>query len=135
MRKRCPVACKIALQDRGIGADLAIRIANDTEYGLTSAIFTRDIGLTLQIAARLETGCCHMNGPTVNDEAQVPLSSMKASGYGRFGGSPGMHEFTDVQWVIVEDPAQLPDLTSKTVPPHRRSRGTASTIWRQPGAL
>jgi acyl-CoA reductase-like NAD-dependent aldehyde dehydrogenase len=42
----------------------------------------------------------------VNDDAQAPLSRMKASGYGRFGGSPGMHEFTDVQWVIVEDLAQ-----------------------------
>jgi acyl-CoA reductase-like NAD-dependent aldehyde dehydrogenase len=84
----------------------AIRVANDTEYGLSSAIFTRDVGLAIQIAQRLDFGCCHINGPTVNDEAQMPLGGMKASGYGRFGGLPGIHEFTEVQWVSVEDPHQ-----------------------------
>ncbi|WP_315704972.1 MULTISPECIES: aldehyde dehydrogenase family protein [unclassified Bradyrhizobium] len=84
----------------------AIRVANDTEYGLSSAIFTRDVGLAMAIAQRLDFGCCHINGPTVNDEAQMPLGGMKASGYGRFGGAPGIHEFTDVQWISVEDPNQ-----------------------------
>jgi acyl-CoA reductase-like NAD-dependent aldehyde dehydrogenase len=84
----------------------AIRVANDTEYGLSSAIFTRDVGLAVQIAQRLDFGCCHINGPTVNDEAQMPLGGMKASGYGRFGGTPGIHEFTEVQWITIEDPHQ-----------------------------
>jgi acyl-CoA reductase-like NAD-dependent aldehyde dehydrogenase len=84
----------------------AIRVANDTEYGLTSAIFTRDVGLAMQIAQRLDFGCCHINGPTVNDEAQIPLGGMKSSGYGRFGGTAGIHEFTEVQWVSIEDPHQ-----------------------------
>jgi vanillin dehydrogenase len=87
-------------------AEEAIRVANDTEYGLSSAIFTRDVGLALQMAQRLDFGCCHINGPTVNDEAQMPLGGMKASGYGRFGGAPGIHEFTELQWVSVEDPHQ-----------------------------
>lgn len=97
-----PVTTMVRVGD----AEEAIRIANDTEYGLTSAIFTRDVGLAMQIAQRLDFGACHINGPTVNDEAQIPLGGMKASGYGRFGGAPGIHEFTEVQWVSVEDPHQ-----------------------------
>ncbi len=88
------------------GVAEAIRVANDTEYGLSSAIFSRDVELALKIAQRLDFGCCHINGPTVCDEAQMPLGGMKASGYGRFGGSPGIHEFTEVQWVSIQDPAQ-----------------------------
>ena len=55
---------------------------------------------------RLDFGCCHINGPTVHDEPQAPLGGLKASGYGRFGGSPGINEFTEVQWVTIEDPSQ-----------------------------
>jgi acyl-CoA reductase-like NAD-dependent aldehyde dehydrogenase len=83
-----------------------VRIANDTEYGLSSAVFTRDIKKALAISAELDFGCCHINGPTVYDEAQMPLGGMKASGYGRFGGLPGVQEFTEVQWVSIEDPDQ-----------------------------
>jgi acyl-CoA reductase-like NAD-dependent aldehyde dehydrogenase len=86
--------------------EAAVRVANDTEYGLSSSIFTRDVGLALQIAQRLDFGCCHINGPTVHDEAQMPLGGMKASGYGRFGGTPGINEFTEVQWISIEDPHQ-----------------------------
>jgi hypothetical protein len=64
------------------------------------------VSLALKLAQRLDFGCCHINGPTVYDEAQMPLGGMKASGYGRFGGLPGVHEFTEVQWVTIEDPAQ-----------------------------
>jgi acyl-CoA reductase-like NAD-dependent aldehyde dehydrogenase len=87
-------------------AEEAVRVANDNEYGLSSAIFTRDVALALKIAQRLDAGCCHINGPTVHDEAQMPLGGMKASGYGRFGGSAGIHEFTEVQWISIEDPHQ-----------------------------
>jgi len=97
-----PVVCIVRVKD----ADEAVRVSNDTEYGLSSAIFTRDVALALQLAQRLDFGCCHINGPTVHDEAQMPLGGMKASGYGRFGGLPGIHEFTEVQWVSIEDPAQ-----------------------------
>lgn len=97
-----PVATIVRVDD----VEEAIRVANDTEYGLSSAIFTRDVGLAMQIAQRLDFGCCHINGPTVHDEAQMPLGGMKASGYGRFGGVPGIHEFTEVQWVSIEDPQQ-----------------------------
>ena len=97
-----PVACIVRVD----GADEAVHVANDTEYGLSSAIFAGDVGHALSIAQRLDFGCCHINGPTVYDEAQMPLGGMKASGYGRFGGLPGIQEFTEVQWISIEDPAQ-----------------------------
>jgi acyl-CoA reductase-like NAD-dependent aldehyde dehydrogenase len=97
-----PITCIVRVAD----VEEAIRAANDTEYGLSSAIFTSDITLALQIAQRLDFGACHINGPTVYDEAHVPLGGMKASGWGRFGGTPGIHEFTEIQWVTIEDPGQ-----------------------------
>jgi acyl-CoA reductase-like NAD-dependent aldehyde dehydrogenase len=97
-----PVACIVRVPD----VEAAIRAANDTEYGLSSGIFSKDVKKALDIAGRLDFGCCHINGPTVHDEPQVPLGGQKASGYGRFGGSPGINEFTELQWVTVEDPGQ-----------------------------
>jgi acyl-CoA reductase-like NAD-dependent aldehyde dehydrogenase len=97
-----PVVSIIRVKDY----EQAIRVANDTEYGLSSSIFTADVSLALKLAQRLDFGCCHINGPTVFDEAQAPIGGMKSSGYGRFGGLPGIHEFTEVQWVSVEDPTQ-----------------------------
>ncbi|WP_137152663.1 aldehyde dehydrogenase [Devosia sp. FKR38] len=88
------------------GEDEAIRVANDTEYGLSSAVFSRDIQRALGVAARLESGICHINGPTVSDEAQMPFGGMKGSGYGRFGGKAAIAEFTDLRWVTIEDAGQ-----------------------------
>lgn len=86
--------------------DEAIRIANDTEYGLSSAVFSKDIQRALAVAARIESGICHINGPTVGDEAQMPFGGVKGSGYGRFGGKASIAEFTDLRWVTIEDPGQ-----------------------------
>ncbi|MGO7185985.1 aldehyde dehydrogenase [Rhizobium brockwellii] len=88
------------------GEDEAIRIANDTEYGLSSAVFSRNVQRAMAVAARIESGICHINGPTVNDEAQMPFGGVKGSGYGRFGGKAAIAEFTDLRWVTVEDSAQ-----------------------------
>ncbi len=66
-------------------ADEAVRVANDTEYGLSAAVFGRDVTRALAVARRIESGICHVNGPTVQDEAQMPFGGVKASGYGRFG--------------------------------------------------
>ncbi|NZD53150.1 aldehyde dehydrogenase [Rhizobium leguminosarum] len=88
------------------GEEEAIRIANDTEYGLSSAVFSRDVQRAMAVAARIESGICHINGPTVNDEAQMPFGGVKGSGYGRFGGKAAIAEFTDLRWVTVEDSAQ-----------------------------
>lgn len=86
--------------------DDAIAVANDTEYGLSAALFTRDIQKGLALAGRIQSGICHINGPTVQDEPQMPFGGVKASGYGRFGGKAGIHEFTELRWITVEDPAQ-----------------------------
>lgn len=88
------------------GDEEAIRIANDTEYGLSSAVFSRDIQRALKVAEQLETGICHVNGPTLADEAQMPFGGVKGSGYGRFGGKAAINEFTTLRWVTVEDAGQ-----------------------------
>lgn len=88
------------------GEDEAVRVANDSEYGLSSAVFSRDLQRALSVAARLETGICHINGPTVGDEAQMPFGGVKGSGFGRFGGKAAIAEFTDLRWVTIEDPHQ-----------------------------
>lgn len=88
------------------GEEEAIRIANDTEYGLSAAVFSRDVQRALRVAERLETGICHVNGPTLADEAQMPFGGVKGSGYGRFGGKAAINEFTTLRWVTVEDAGQ-----------------------------
>ena len=90
------------------GVDEAVRVANDSEYGLSSAVFSRDINQALEVADRLETGICHINGPTVHDEAQMPFGGVKGSGYGRFGGRAAVAEFTDLRWMTIEGRQQYP---------------------------
>jgi acyl-CoA reductase-like NAD-dependent aldehyde dehydrogenase len=80
----------------------AIELANDTEYGLSASVFTRDIARGLKVARRIQSGICHVNGPTVHDEAQMPFGGVKGSGMGRFGGKAGIAEFTDLRWITVQ---------------------------------
>jgi acyl-CoA reductase-like NAD-dependent aldehyde dehydrogenase len=80
----------------------ALKLANDTEYGLAAAIFSKDIARALELAKRIESGICHINGPTVHDEAQMPFGGVKASGYGRFGGKAGIDEFTELRWITIQ---------------------------------
>ncbi len=80
----------------------AIRLANDSEYGLSSAVFGRDLARAIEVAKSIESGICHINGPTVHDEAQMPFGGVKASGYGRFGGRTAVHEFTDLRWITIQ---------------------------------
>lgn len=88
---------------RASGVDEAVRIANDTEYGLSAAVFGKDVNRALSVARRIESGICHVNGPTVHDEAQMPFGGVKASGYGRFGGTAGIAEFTELRWITIQD--------------------------------
>jgi benzaldehyde dehydrogenase (NAD) len=87
---------------RVIGVDKAVRVANDTEYGLCSAAFSRDIPRALAVARLIKAGICHINGPTVYDEPQMPFGGTKASGYGRFGGKASIDEFTELRWIAVQ---------------------------------
>lgn len=84
----------------------AVRVANDTEYGLSSAVFSRDIGRAMRVAGQIQSGICHIKGPTVSDEPQMPFGGVKASGYGRFGGKAAIAEFTDLRWITIEDADQ-----------------------------
>jgi acyl-CoA reductase-like NAD-dependent aldehyde dehydrogenase len=84
------------------GDDEAIRVANDTEYGLSASVFSKDVARGLAAARRIESGICHVNGPTVYDEAQMPFGGTKSSGYGRFGGKAAIAEFTDLRWITIQ---------------------------------
>ena len=79
----------------------AVELANDCEYGLSAAVFSRDINTALSVAQRIDSGICHINSPTVQDEAQMPFGGTKASGVGRFGGKAGVAEFTDLRWISI----------------------------------
>ena len=93
-----PVKCIVRVD----GVDAAVDCANDNEYGLSAAVFGRDIGRAFNVARRIESGICHVNGPTVHDEAQMPFGGVKGSGLGRFGGKAGIHEFTELRWITVQ---------------------------------
>ncbi len=80
----------------------AIRVANDTEYGLSASVFGRDIPRALAVAKRIQSGICHINAPTVHDEGQMPFGGTKASGYGRFGGKAAIAEFTELRWITMQ---------------------------------
>ncbi|MBL4853089.1 MAG: aldehyde dehydrogenase [Robiginitomaculum sp.] len=80
----------------------AIGLANDTEYGLSASIFTRDVAHGLVLARQIKSGMCHINGATVHDEAQMPFGGVGASGYGRFGGKAGIDSFTELRWITIE---------------------------------
>ncbi|MGA9634759.1 MAG: aldehyde dehydrogenase family protein, partial [Solirubrobacterales bacterium] len=79
----------------------AIATANDTNYGLSGAVFSRDIPTALDVAQRIESGICHVNNSTVHDEPQMPFGGVKESGWGRFGGSAALEEFTDIHWTMI----------------------------------
>jgi vanillin dehydrogenase len=82
--------------------DEAVQVANDSEFGLSAAVFSRDIARALNVAKRVESGICHINGPTVHDEAQMPFGGVKGSGYGRFGSKASIAEFTDLRWITIQ---------------------------------
>jgi benzaldehyde dehydrogenase (NAD) len=88
------------------GVEQAIAAANDSEYGLAADVFGRDLNRTLAVARRIESGIVHVNGPTVQDEAQMPFGGVKGSGYGRFGGKAGVEAFTDLRWVTIDNAGQ-----------------------------
>ena len=80
----------------------ALQIANSSEYGLTSAVFTEDLRTGLRFAKGLEVGACHINGMTIHDETSLPHGGVKGSGYGRFG-SVGLDEWLVTKTVTYKD--------------------------------
>ncbi|KAA9024004.1 aldehyde dehydrogenase family protein [Niallia endozanthoxylica] len=80
----------------------AIRIANDSEYGLSGSIFTGDLEHGVEVALQIQTGMIHVNDQSVNCESNVPFGGEKSSGVGRYGGHWSLDEFTTTRWVSVQ---------------------------------
>jgi aldehyde dehydrogenase (NAD+) len=93
-----PVAPVITVADM----EQAIAVANDSEYGLSAGIITRDENRGMEIARRLETGMAHINDSSVNDEAHVPFGGMKNSGMGRQNGKASVDAFSELRWITLE---------------------------------
>lgn len=87
-------------------AEEAVHVANDSAYGLSSGVFGRDVNRALAVAMDLEYGSVHINGSTVQNEAQAPYGGMKQSGYGRFDGRAVIDEFTELKWLTIEPHTQ-----------------------------
>jgi salicylaldehyde dehydrogenase len=84
----------------------AVAVANDSAYGLSSGVFGRDVNRALAVAMELEYGSVHVNGSTVQNEAQAPYGGTKNSGYGRFDGRAVIDEFTELKWLTIEPQEQ-----------------------------
>jgi acyl-CoA reductase-like NAD-dependent aldehyde dehydrogenase len=83
-------------------ADHALALANNSQYGLSSAVLTNNLQLAMKFAMELEAGMVHLNGPTIHDEGTVPFGGIKDSGSGREGGHWSVDEMTEVKWVTIQ---------------------------------
>jgi vanillin dehydrogenase len=92
----------VAAVTRADNADHTLALANNSSYGLSSAILTNDLQLAMRFALELEAGMVHLNGPTVHDEPTVPFGGVKDSGSGREGGRWSVEEMTEVKWVTIQ---------------------------------
>jgi vanillin dehydrogenase len=82
--------------------EAAINLANDTEYGLTGGVISRDLTAALDAAARVRSGIIHINDQGIADEPMAPFGGVKNSGYGKFGGTAGIASFTEQRWVTIQ---------------------------------
>lgn len=97
-----PIVCVVEVNS----LEHALELANSSEYGLSSSIFTRDYTKASYAVSRLEVGICHVNSATVHDEPQMPFGGVKSSGWGRFGGEASVAEFTDIHWETLQSGAR-----------------------------
>ena len=95
-----PVAPIVSFEDE----DEAIRLANDTEYGLVSYAYTQDLKRGLRLIERLDTGMTGLNTGLVSNAA-APFGGVKQSGLGREGGLEGIHEYLETKYVMIPDPS------------------------------
>lgn len=93
-----PVVSVIKVAD----SEEALKIANDTQYGLSAALITNDMQKALDLSMRLESGMVHVNDCTISDEPHVPFGGVKNSGFGREGGRYSLEELTEVKWVTLQ---------------------------------
>ena len=80
----------------------AIAMNNDTEFGLSAGIMSQNEDRAIQMMRQLQTGMCHINCSSVNDEPHVPFGGSKASGVGRHGGRWSMETFTETRWITLD---------------------------------
>ena len=80
----------------------AVARANATPYGLSSGIITQDAERGMALAQAIDAGIVHVNDQPVGDEPQMPFGGVKDSGFGRFGGSAVVDEFTETRWITVQ---------------------------------
>ena len=100
-----PVATVLTVADE----EQAVAVANDSPYGLTAGVLTRDVTRGFAVARRLRTGIAHVNDQSVDDDPTAPFGGMGDSGYGRFGGRAGVEAFTDLRWITLQQrPKQYP---------------------------
>ncbi len=83
-------------------AEDAVKLANETAYGLAAGIITTDNERGLALADGIEAGIVHVNDQSVGDEPQMPFGGIKDSGWGRFGGTAAIHEFTELRWITMQ---------------------------------
>ena len=84
--------------------DEALEKANDTEFGLSAAVFTQDIDKALTLAQSINAGMVHINAPTLHDEPHVPFGGMGSSGFGREGTDIDIDSLTEWKWITVQLP-------------------------------
>src|SRR5271156_1479735 len=92
----------VAAVSKANDADHALALANNSTYGLSSAVLTNNLQLAMRFALELEAGMVHLNGPTIHDEGVVPFGGVKDSGSGREGGRWSVEEMTEVKWVTIQ---------------------------------
>jgi aldehyde dehydrogenase (NAD+) len=93
-----PAVCVMAFDS----AEEAVQIANQSAFGLSGAIHTRNIELGAELAKQIDSGAIHINDGTINDEPLVAFGGEKASGVGRLNGKWALEEFTTLKWVSVQ---------------------------------
>jgi acyl-CoA reductase-like NAD-dependent aldehyde dehydrogenase len=81
----------------------AIELANDTDYGLSAAIYTEDLRWGLHLAKKIKSGAVHINGMSVHDETALPYGGFKKSAYGRFNGLEGLEEWVQTTTITWKD--------------------------------
>ena len=92
----------VAAVSKANDADHALALANNSTYGLSSAVLTNNLQLAMRFALELEAGMVHLNGPTIHDEGTVPFGGVKDSGSGREGGRWSTDEMTEVKWITIQ---------------------------------
>lgn len=93
-----PVTIIVRVSD----TEQAVATANDTEYGLAAAVHGGDVKRAMDVALRIEAGHVHVNGATVQNDANAPFGGVKASGFGKFDGEAVIDEFTELKWMTIE---------------------------------